>query len=214
MITIIDAVKEELLISPTALESMRSGILNLRAFARQIHKNVETRTFKEVKIGTIVVALSRIAVNLENTEPLIPSINLHEITVKSPLTDITFEKTRENLSLMHKFSKNLENSEGHFFTSTQGINEITFIISDDLKESLLFHYKTVPKAILSGLVGIDVRFNEEYIEQPNVIYAILHRLAIRRINVLEIVSTYTELTVIVAREEMEIAIKELNTLFK
>lgn len=214
MITIFAAVKEELLTSSIALESMRSGILNLRAFARQIHKNVETRTFKEVKIGTIVVALSRISLDLQDVESLIPIVNLDEITVKSPLIDVAYEKTNENLSLMHKFSKKLEKSEGHFFTATQGINEITFIISEDLKELLLSHYKFPPKVVITDLVGIDVRFNDGYIEQPNVIYAILHRLAIRRVNVLEIVSTYTELTVIVSRNEMEVAIKELNVLFK
>lgn len=214
MITVADAVHKELLASSTALEAMRLGVLNLRAFAKNIQPHIEEQTFKTVKLGTIVVALSRIASSLSTIQTLLPVVYVDEITIKSQLIDITFEKTKENLNRMHSFSKQLEKTEGYFFTVTQGVNEITFIVSDDLKERLLTHFRQQPKAEFEDLVGVNVRFSDTYISEPNIVYAILHKLAIRRVNVLEIVSTYTELTMIIARKEMEDAITELNTLFK
>lgn len=214
MIKVTDTVLEILQSSETALEAMRTGVLNLRAFARQILPQVESKTFKPVKVGTIVVALFRISKTLGNIEPLQPQIILEELSIKSPLSDITFENTRENARLAHTFSRLLEDVDGHFFTVTQGVNEITFIVSDDLRPKLLNHFPHKPKSIFENLVGVNVRFSEDYLQQPNVIYAILAKLAAKRINVIEIVSTYTGLMIVIENDEMELAISQLNGLFK
>ena len=192
---------------------MRSEFLNLRAFAKQIRPEVEKKTFKPVKIGTIVVALSRIKNSQNEIEPIKPIIKLDELSIKSPISDITYEKNEETVRLAHDFSKQLGDLNGHFFTMTQGINEITFIISEDLRSKLMDHFQHKPKAIFDNLVGLNVRFSENYLQHPNVIYAILSRLASKRINVIEIVSTYTELMIVVEKKEMELAISQLNTLF-
>ncbi len=214
MIKISSVVSNILQGSETQMEAMRSGVLNLRAYARQIHPLVEGVTFKPVKIGTIVVALSRLRDSIDNIESIHPNITLEELNIKSPLTDITYEKSAEAVRLAHSFSQQLEELNGHFFTMTQGIDEITFIVSGDLKKKLISHFTTKPKAIFEELVGVNVRFSEEYLKHPNVIYSILSRLAAKRINVIEIVSTYTELMIVVEKEEMEGAIAQLNTLFK
>lgn len=214
MIKITDVVSELLQEGEIPSEAMRSGLLNLRAFARQIQPVVEEKTFKPVKIGTIVVALSRLKNSIGKIEPLVPFITLEELNIKSPLSDVTYEKTEESIQLAHSFSKLLVGREGQFFTMTQGINEITFIISDELKSKLLEHFSGPPKAIFENLVGLNVRFNKSYLKYPNVIYAILSKLAIKRINVIEIVSTYTELMIVVEKNSMEQAVGQLNSLFK
>ncbi|HKC04482.1 MAG TPA: hypothetical protein VKC54_01275 [Patescibacteria group bacterium] len=214
MLKVSDTVREILENSETAVEAMRSGVLNLRAFARQIQPLVEAKTLKPVKMGTIVVALSRIGSSVKGIEQLVPNITLSELSIKSPLCDITYEKTGESVRLAHSFSNKLGDLNGHFFTMTQGIKEITFIISDDLRDKLLNHFPGNPKAIFQDLVGLNVSFSEDYLAHPNVIYAILSRLAIKRINVIEIVSTYTELMIVVEKKEMESAIAQLNGLFK
>lgn len=214
MIKVSDIVYEILQGSETALEAMRLGVLNLRAFARQIQPQVEAKTFKTVKIGTIVVALFRISKRLDSIDPLQPHIILEELSIKSPLSDVTFENTRENARLAHTFSRLLGDSDGYFFTITQGVNEITIIVSDNLKPKLLRHFAHKPKSIFENLVGVNVRFGEQYLSQPNVIYAILAKLAAKRINVIEIVSTYTGLMLVIENKEMELAISQLNGLFK
>jgi len=48
-----------------------------------------------------------------------------------------------------------------------------------------------------------VRFvEEEYIEVPNMIYALVAALASKRINLIEIVSTFTEISFIVRQKDM------------
>ena len=43
---------------------------------------------------------------------------------------------------------------------------------------------------------------EEYIEVPNMIYALVAALASKRINLIEIVSTFTEISFIVRQKDM------------
>jgi aspartokinase len=209
-----DTVYSILFNSETAFESYRMGFLNLRAYARDIQKEVEEITKKPVKIGTIVVALSRFSDSIKKTTPIKPPIIFDEISIKAPLSDITFENTKINLELARSFLKKLENAEDQFFTMTQGVTEITFLISNELSPKLLKHFSAKPKVISSNLAGINVRFSEKYLNLPNVIYAILAKLAIKKINLVEIVSTYTELTMIFNQEDLVKAFNELNKLFK
>ena len=64
MITVSQAVSEIIQSDELASESLRSGLLNLSAYAGKIQKRIENITFKEVKTGTIVVALSRLTKTL------------------------------------------------------------------------------------------------------------------------------------------------------
>ncbi|MBI5221982.1 MAG: hypothetical protein HY980_00580 [Candidatus Magasanikbacteria bacterium] len=210
MLKIIDAVHDTLLDSEIAVEALRLDCLNLRAFARRIHKTIEEKTKKPVKVGTIVVALSRMAGAVKKTPALRPAVKFDALSIRSPLCDTTFENTKENLASARSFSKPLASRGGHFFTMTQGVNEITFIISDDLKTGLFKRFNVKPKVVSENLVGINISFSERYLSVPNVIYGIIAKVAIRRINIVEIVSTYTELTLIIHKEDLEAALKGLN----
>lgn len=200
--------------SEVAFEAMKAGVLNYRAFARQILPIVEERSLKPVKIGTIVVALSRISKALNGTNPLHPQVRLKEIGIKSPLVDITYEKNTANTVLVGSLVEQMSSSNGSFFTVTQGIDEITIVASSDLKQKILDHFVSEPKSLFENLVGISTSFDERYFHEPKLIYTILSRLAVKRIDILEIVSTYTELTVIVKREDMETTLSQLNTMFE
>lgn len=214
MLKVSEAVLEILTGSDVAMEALKDGILNLSAYAEKIHTEVEEKTLKPVKIGTIVVALSRTAENLDQIGSINPKIQLEELSIKAPLCDITFENTKENLRLVKSLSGQIPDSATHFFTVTQGIEEITIVASESYKTSILNHFKTEPKSVLSNLVGVSVRFGEEYIPLPNVIFAILYSLAVKRINLIEIVSTYTEITLVVEKDNVEVAIGQLNKLLR
>jgi hypothetical protein len=98
-------------------------------------------------------------------------------------------------------TRKIESSE--YFTVTQGTNEISIICSEKTREQIEKIFKIKPKVYAGGLVALSVRFSEEYISQPNVIFSLLRRIAIRRIVIAELVSTYTELTFIIKQEDVE-----------
>lgn len=208
MLKVIDAVKNVISSDEVAIEAMRSGILNFSAYSELIHKKIENLTFKEVKKTTIVVALSRMAQKIYDVTPLKTQVKFDEISIKSPLVDITFDKTPENIAILRSLIEKI--SQNKFLTFTEGINELTIIASADQKETILENFKSKPKITIENLVGLSLRFSDNYINEPNVIYSILSLLASKRINLSEVVSTYTELTLVISENDLDKAIKALK----
>ncbi len=194
-------------------EAMRLGIVNFRALAEIIHQEVEVKTVKPVKKESIVVALARLAHKKSKMPPLVPNFVLDEVSIKSPLCTITFEKTSEMLLLARNLSAQVPTNASHFLTITEGIHELTIIASASLEEMILAYFTVAPKAVFRQLVGVSVQFGEAYLLQPNVLYAIISVLATRRINLVEIVSTYTQLTLVIEEKEMPTAVSALNDYF-
>lgn len=210
MITITDATRSTLFEDDIALQAMHAGLLNLSAYAERILHVVEEKTIKEVKKGTIVVALTRIAKEVDGSASLRPQVTLDDLSIKSPLCDISFHKTKANRRKLANLYKSVEVDENAFFTVTQSLSEITIILPQSLLTNILNHFNDEPKAVYKDRVGITVRFPKEYLLVPNVLYTIQAALAIHKINFTEVISTYTEFSFIINKEDLEIAIRALQ----
>lgn len=210
MIRVSEAVEHILLEDGFVIEAMQRGILNISAYAKEIHKAVEEKTMKPVQLGTIVVALSRFANTINQQHEFNPKVAIDSFSVTSSLSEVSYEKTEQSSTKASTLSNALANS-GDFFTITEGLHEITIICSDNMRETVISHFNTEPKVVINDLVAISVRFSTDYIEVPNTIYSLVGALAARHINLMEIVSTYTELTFVVYKNEMEQTIQALNT---
>ncbi len=210
MITIIDATRTILFADDIAFQAMQAGILNLSAYADQIFLELTDKTFKEVKKGTIVVALSRIEDEIKDMTALRPQVVIDDLSIKRPLCDITFNKTesaRQKLSTLHQ---SISVDEHAFFTLTQSMSEVTIVAPQVLLDDILKHFIEPPKAIYKDRVGITVRFSKEYLEVPNVLYTLQAALAVHKINFTEVISTFTEFSFIIDRENQELATQALQ----
>jgi len=206
-----------------ALEAMTRGVLNLSAYAEEIQSEVEKITWKEVRKGTIVVALSRFLQELqlvsegtENLQSIRPKVYIDDISIRSPLCDISFEKTKLSQEATKKLlGSSLYKQHNSFFTVTEGVSEITLIAPQKVYEDILKLYaeqpfSTKPKASYQNLTGISVRFSEKYLSVPNVVYVLIGQLAVQRVNIIEVVSTFTELAVIVQEHDTDTAMSALR----
>src|SRR5260221_587766 len=156
MLKIIDATNDILNSSEIASEAMREGVLNLSAFAEQIHSQIEEKTWKKVKKSTIVVALSRLAKKRQLLPKIKPDLSLDELSIKSPLSDITFEKSQLILEKARSLSQHLAKNPPQFFTLTEGIDEITVVISQEQLPVLETYFAIKPKSLYTDLVGMTV----------------------------------------------------------
>jgi hypothetical protein len=213
MITVYEVVTQVLHEDDIALEAARLGILNLSSYAKIIKAAVEEKTMKEVRLGTIVVALSRcIPRLLEQVPPRIPSLIVQDISIRTPLFELSFEKTADILQKVSTLSHVWLNQG--FFTLTEGLGEVTIISDEALRSDIRSHFNTHPKGEYTDLVGITVRFDEqEYLEIPNAIFSLMNALSTKRVNVIEVVSTYTEISFIIRSKEMDLAIAALKPFF-
>ena len=213
MLKISDAVRDILFSSEIAMSAFEDGVLNLSAYAKTIRKEAERRTKKPVKTGSIVVALSRIRRESGKRQPLVPDAEVEDLSVKSGLAEISFDRTRAHLARLRNLYRDPAVNAGDFFMVTQGTGEITIVaLTNTLSDITTAMRPLKPKAVIKDLVGLTVRFKQDYISVPNIIFAFVRQLALRRINIVEIVSTYTELTFIVSQRDLHNAFLALNEL--
>ncbi len=212
MIRVSEVVEKILQEDEIALEALRAGILNLSAYAQKIHPRVTKEALKPVKKGTLVVALSRAMKSVNNIPPLKSKVIIQDLSIKSPLFEVTFERTSRNLKRISELPK--EWFTENFFTITEGIGEVTIIVAEKMKGQLLNHFSVKPKGQYSDLVAVTIRFKEEdYTEEPNMIFTLVSALASKRINLKEIVSTFTEISFIVKQSDRYVTTEALQQFF-
>jgi len=212
MIKIAEVVKDILNEDEIALEALRSGILNLSAYAENIRPQVEKILYKDIRRGSIVTALSRLSDRSKTLPSLKAPVHIEDLSIKSPLCELTYEASSNKSAKVAKMAG--EYSGKGFFTVTNGVGEITIIAPQNLKIKALRFIGSDTKGEYDNLSAITVRFVEkDYLEIPNMIYTLVAAIAGRRINLIEIVSTYTEISFIVRQKNMKDLVEVLKDNF-
>lgn len=210
MITVAQITENILLQDDIALAAARKGLLNLSSYARSIQPQIRTALLKDVQEGSIIAALSRLAAGLDTAPPEITDV-IQSLAVQSNLEGITYERSAEVASKIRKVYHHINVDDHTFLTVTQGINEITIVaesqVAQVFRSKLEGAHKIYDKA---NLVGITAKFKVGNLEIPNLIYALTRRLAYKAVNIIEVVSTATELTYIIDRKDLEIALSQLQ----
>ncbi len=213
MSSVASCVRQVLDESDVALSALVGGFLNLSAYAKKIRPEVARRTRRDVSVGTIVVALCRYEIDSRKRAPLTPKVRVESIAARSGLTEVTFAKSPANRSRLRALLERGEFSDAEVLTVTSGMKEISLIIPAGLKAAVLKVFKgETPALVVENLAGLTVRFPAKYLTTPNTIFALLRPLALARINIVEVVSTYTELTVVVAQKDLQAAFAVLSRL--
>lgn len=213
MITVASAVQVIVRSSPLLEEGMSRGLLNISAVARDIAPRVSKYAKKDVSEGAVVMALKRLEASLPNhlaAEPfIIPSPDL---IIRSSLIELTY---RNSATLTHQqqdlFSGVSDRHSEHFLTITTGVFETTIIASSGLEATIVELLKGNHLIdITRQLSSITVRLTPEMIAATGSIAHILRQLAWENINLVEVVSTRQELTVIVYSADADKAFAALH----
>jgi hypothetical protein len=193
MIKIQDVVKNIVLEDEDFLLALNQGYANLSAYAKKIQKNVEQKAKKEVKVSGIVVSLSRISSNIKNIQPLVYDIKINNITTKSPLSEIVYEKNSNSLSKLTSLYTKIKKGADDFFTMTLSTNEITVICSDKIR--LEIEKKILEKPLMKeeGLACVGISLDPKYYYLPNITFSLIRRIAKKHIPLAETITTRTEI---------------------
>lgn len=210
MITVSQTVEDILLHDDLALATAQKGWLNLSSYARAIKPQIQKSLLKEVQEGSIITALSRLVADLQFSEPA-PAAVIQSLAVHANLEGMTYERTADtSVAIRDTYSQvNVDNKS--YLTVTQGINEITIVaeaqVAQAFRQSLAGARTIYDKA---NLVGITVKFMVGNLEIPNLIFTLTKRLAYKDINIIEVVSTATELTYVLEKKDLAVALEQLQ----
>jgi len=210
MITVVQLVEEAILHDDIALTAAKHGWLNLSSYARTLQSGIQERLSKNVQEGTIITALSRVVAGLESNKK--PVLNVIQgLTIHSNLEGMTYERTDDISRKIQNIYSTVHMANKAYFTVTQGINEVTVITESQLAQIFRDSVENVQKIYDKvNLVGITAKFKVGYLEVPNLIFSLTQRLAYRDINVIEIVSTATELTFVIEKGDLAAALSQLQ----
>lgn len=205
MVTISQAVEEIVKNKDFLEEGLNRGIINFSALAREIKPEVEKRLMRKVQGGAIVMALKRLSQKSKRTERSrrFP-FEMKNITVRSDLAEYTYAASSTIAHSQEELLKSIRNVKNSFCNLSQGIFETTLIVkagTAPLVEKFFKGERLISK--FDNLSSLSIALPEETVQAPGVYYSILKALAWEGINVVEIFSTYTELTLVFDEKEID-----------
>ena len=181
--------------------ALTNGYMNMSSYAYRIRSRVEQLTKKRVTIASLGVTLSRLRKEFKKQKPLLQDVKISNITTKLPLSEIVYENTNASVSKLEMLHKKISINREDFFTTTVGTTELTIVCSSNMASKVIKHFNMKHKFLLHNLAALGVSFSEEQFNIPNTIFSLISVIARARINIIEIVSTYTELIFVISEKD-------------
>ena len=216
MKTIASVVEEYIKTKPFLSTALSQGIINLTSLSRQIQPDIEIIIKKRAKSGAIVMALKRISDNMEfvSTHKIVRVLKgIGDITVRSSLIDYSFKISNILFGAQSLFLSEINQKKDSFYTSSRGVSECNIVISNNL--SLLidkyFENEFLVKK-LENLSSVSIKLPNENISIPGIYYFIFQRLSWEGVNIIEVISTSNEFTILVDEDYVNTAFKVIKDL--
>lgn len=202
--------------SPFLREAMTDDLVNISALARKLKPEIEEMVGKEVKEGAIVMAIKRMTPGLyHRLNVKITNVmgDLGDFLVRSNLTDYTFENSESLKTKQSELVEEINKDNDSFFTLCKGVTETTFIVSSHQAATIEKIFKGERlKSNTKDLASVTVKLPQINTEIYGIYYYILKHLAWDGINIIEIMSTSNEFTVVVRQDDVDKAFKILMQL--
>lgn len=204
MKTISSCINEILVSRPFLEEALSREIINFSALAKDLNHTVSDMLRKPVKDGAITMALRRYKppVDIES-EGVIKKVfkNLGDITVRSSLSDFTFQNSDTLIDSHSKVLKKINKNNQIFYAFTRGVFESNIIISSTENNIIAQVFKDEKLiGLKDSLSSITLNLPEGNSKIVGLYYQIFKRLAWDNVTLYEIISTTNEFTILVEEQ--------------
>ena len=201
MKTISSCVNKILVSRPYLEEALSRDIINYSALAKDLNLIVSEMLRKPVKNGAITMALRRYKPPVDfESEYFIKNVlkNLGDITVRSNLSDFTFQNSDTLINSHSKVLNKISSNHQIFYAFTSGIFESNIIISTSEKNNVTEVFKDEKLiGLKDSLSSITLNLPKGNSKIVGLYYQIFKRLAWDNITLYEIISTTNEFTILV-----------------
>jgi len=218
MITVSEIVGELIHRSPFISEALSEGLINVSSLARKLQPDVESSLKKDIKLGAIVMAINRLNPgDVFFVEKDLKAFfrKLGDITVRSNLLDYTFDNSESLITNQAELLSYISQKRQIFYTVSRGMFETTIIISDSIEKRMEEIFKK--ESIINkkkNLSSITLMLPLENTRVYGIYYYILKDLAWHGINLVEVISTSNEFTLVVNDDDVDKAFSILMQLKK
>jgi hypothetical protein len=196
-------------------EPMSKGIVSFGSLADQLKPEIEKELGKKVKQHAVVMALRRYAETLQEQHKNIKFDYSSEIILKTDMCDISVLRSPTLLNKLKKLYDVVDFEKGDILNIIHGRYEASIVTNERYREkSLGFLQGEKILNVEKNLVSLTLTFSKDFFYTPGIIYNAVRNLAWDTINIFEIVSTNTELTVILRKKDAVKGYEALEKLVK
>jgi len=203
MVTVSRAVQKIIKENPSLEIALAKDLLSYSKLARYMHAEVEKELGRKVKDPAIIVSLKRLREKAEKMYERKKIFSGAEMNTSSDLMEITVVRSTKIPGIISELNESAQVSGGSVLNIIQGNRQATFIFSrkmeNEVREAL--HGEKIISEI-KGLAQISIGFTKEMFETPGFIVYVLKEVSWNNINIIEIISTYTELALIVKEDDL------------
>ena len=204
MVTVAHIVEKIVEERPFIQEALARGIINHAALAEEMTPEIEHELKKKVKFSAVNMAIRRLSEKLGETFVVKAKFDKHaSITIKSDLICMTVYKVPEiEEKYILKIYGIIDFKNGDFLTITHGLNEVMIITNNKYKKNIehIFPEKII-KNTIRDLSSITIKIPPESVETAGLFYIVTRALSWENITIVDIVSTLTEMTVIIKEDD-------------
>jgi hypothetical protein len=213
MVNIARVVERAISEKPFLLEALAKGVINNAALAEQLLPIVEKELKKKVKFSAANMAVRRFREKLGNS--FVSTIKFDaasDISLRSSLVEMTIDKTYDAGAIIKRIYDAID-FRHDYLAITQGSEELTIITNarheNKIRKLLGVHHI---KKTVANLASVSVRIPESSVDAMGLFYLTSRTLNWENINIVEIVSTLTELVFIVKQNDASRAFDALAKL--
>ena len=196
-------------------ESMNKNIISYAALAKQIQPEIEQELGKKIKKHAIEMALRRQAEQLKEKHKDVKFDYSSDIIMKTQICDFSISRSPTLLDKIKKLYDIIDFEKGDSLNIIQGSSEFSIVTNERYKQK----FKEILKNekilnIEEQLISLTMTFSKEFLYTPGIIFNIIRNIAWENINIYEIVSTNTELTFIIHKNDAVRGYKALEKMIQ
>jgi aspartokinase len=205
--TIAEAVRHYVETHPFIEEGLSDGIINYAGLARNIQPAIQTQCTQTVRDGAIIMALKRLSPSYyyQVSAGIKKFLSrLGQFTVRYDIVDYTYQNSTSLIGQQENVFRHIAKHPEFFYSFSQGLSESTIVASKHLHpyildlfadEQMLAHKKE--------LAALTIMLPKDNTEISGIYYFIFKELAWQDINIVEVISTTHEITLVVAESDVE-----------
>jgi len=187
-------------------ELLKEDLLNVSALARKFLPSIKKQNPKAT-IESIIISIQRCIEHhkeqniTKNTRKIISSCQL---TTRNDVAHITYKRNEQTLQELSQIAKKIQWDQEEIFFVNQGSGEVTIII-DEKNYDKISKRGTIEETHNLALISVKETLQDHLppsIEVPGIYSYFISRLSQSSVNILEIISTYSQLTFIIRGEDL------------
>jgi len=215
VVTISNSVKDILSKQVFLQEAINRDIVSFNLLARHLRPDIEKELGKSVKHSAVVMALRRHAEKVERKKDHIKFNYFRETILKTDMCYIIIAESATSLSKVQNLYNEIEFKQGGIYNIVHGNYEIGIITNQRYKDILLelLHDEKVSH-VVEDLAVISLTHTQDFLFTPGVIYNVLRFVAWENINILSIILTPQELSLVIPRTDAMKCYSTLERLVK